>query len=366
MIKTFVFIILLIHAFIHILGFIKAFFKDKLKELKLQISKTFGIIWLISSILLFIYAIIFISDHQHSWVIGFIAIIVSQILIFRFWKDSKYGSFINLLILLLIFYSYSTYEFNKLTNYETSIILSKIPSTVIKNTYSENIKNLPAPVQKWIVKTGVVGKPQIYVGIIKQKALIKLKPDQKNWYKATAIQYTTIDTPAFIWTVNMKMLPGVYFNGRDKFQNGKGEMLIKVNNIFNVVKETGEKLDEGAAIRYLAELIWFPSLALNSFISWKEIDSLTAEATFTYKGKMVSGMFYFNENGDFVKFESLRYKDNTPNSKRYPWIVRAYDYAIFDEIRVPSKLQVIWKLDKNYWTWLNIEITDIKYNSLSD
>lgn len=62
-----------------------------------------------------------------------------------------------------------------------------------------------------------------------------MKPEQEKWMSATAIQYTTIETPAFIWAVDVKMNPFLYAVGRDKFENGKGEMLIKLNSLINKV-----------------------------------------------------------------------------------------------------------------------------------
>lgn len=64
---------------------------------------------------------------------------------------------------------------------------------------------------------------------------------------AIATQYTTIDNPAFIWTVHTKMNGLLSFKGRDKFENGKGEMLIKLNSFFTIVDEKGEKLNKNTA-----------------------------------------------------------------------------------------------------------------------
>jgi hypothetical protein len=226
----------------------------------------------------------------------------------------------------------------------------------------DDIKSLPVPVWKWLDKTGVVGKPYIHVGKVSQKAEMKMKPDQKNWMKATALQYSTIDTPAFIWTVKVKMNSLLNFWGRDKFENGKGEMLIKVNSIFKVVDSKGEKIDEGALQRYLGELIWFPTLALSKYISWEQIDDLSAKATMKYKGTEGSGVFYFNTEGDFTKFVALRFKDNVEDAKRYEWIMSVEDYKLFEGLRIPAKGVATWRLEEGDWTWLKLEITDIKYN----
>ncbi|MDP2067968.1 MAG: hypothetical protein Q8K04_03290 [Lutibacter sp.] len=81
--------------------------------------------------------------------------------------------------------------------------------------------------KNWLRNSGAVGQPFISVGKVTQKAEMKMKPKQEDWMSATATQYTTIDFPAFIWTVDVKMNSLFCAVGRDKFENGKGEMLIK-------------------------------------------------------------------------------------------------------------------------------------------
>jgi hypothetical protein len=175
-------------------------------------------------------------------------------------------------------------------------------------------------------------------------------------------QYTTIDNPAFIWTVDVKMNSFLSFQGRDKYDEGKGEMLIKLNSLFNVVNERGEKLDEGTLQRYLGEMVWFPSLALSPYITWEQIDENTAKATMTYKGTSGSGTFYFNSNGVVTKFSALRFNGNDTHAKRQNWEMNILDYKTFEGIKVPAKMTSTWKLDEEDWTWLKLEVTEIKYN----
>jgi hypothetical protein len=50
-----------------------------------------------------------------------------------------------------------------------------------------------------------------------------------DWYEATAVQYTSINDPAFIWIVNMKLNSMLWFRGCDKYMNGEASMMIKAN-----------------------------------------------------------------------------------------------------------------------------------------
>lgn len=360
--KTVFLIIVFLHGIIHSLGFFKGFQLKEIKELSLPISKTIGLIWLIATVLFVLYGVLYFAHNKYAWLIGFFAVIVSQFLIILYWKDAKFGTIPNVIILVVALVAYGHFNFQNLVHSETKMILEK--SNVKRESIlsNEDIKDLPSPVQKWLNRCGAVGKAKINVGNVIQKAELKMKPEQKEWLSAKAVQHTTIDVPAFLWSVDVEMNRLIGFQGRDKFVDGKGEMLIKVNSLINVVNEKGEKLDEGTMQRYLGEMVWFPSLALSSYISWKEINDTTARATMEFKGTKASGTFYFNENGDFEKYSALRFKGNESDAKRYEWVLLVDGYKTFEGIKVPSKMTATWKLESEDWTWLKLEIMDIKYN----
>lgn len=359
----YIFVILtFVHGLIHLLGFIKGFDLKEVKELTLPISKPIGLAWLTATILVLTFGIFHLLNSKYDWLIGFLAVLISQILVTLLWKDARFGTIPNILILFVSMVSLGHYNFQKLVQHERNHLLTahKIVNDRIIN--ENDIQLLPDPVKKWLRASGAVGKPFISIAKVTQQAEMKMKPEQENWMKASAIQYTTIDNPAFIWTVDVKMNELINFQGRDKFENGKGEMLIKLNSLIRIVNERGEKLDEGTLQRYLGEMVWFPSLALSPFINWEQINDTTAKATMTFNGTSGSGMFYFNSNGDFIRFSALRYMGNEPDARRYEWVLLVDEHKSFEGIVVPSKMTATWNLDHKNWTWLKLKITDIKYN----
>lgn len=360
--KYFIGTLLFLHGLIHFAGFLEAFSLMEFKELSLSISRTAGIVWLLAGILILAFVVFYYQKSRYLWLIDFLAGSVSVILIICFWEDAKFGLIPNLFIFGISFLSLGSYNFDRLIQQEISALSINIPSLSDKKVSAEALQGLPLPVQKWLLHSGMVGKPFLQVGKITQEAAMRMKPRQKKWLNAKAIQYSRMDLPAFIWTVNMRMNRFLSFRGRDKFMNGKGEMLIKLNSLFKLVNAKGEKLDEGSMQRYLGEMVWFPSLALSEFISWEAIDKTSARATMNYKGTTGTGTFYFNEAGDFIKFSALRFKDNTEGALRYQWVLKVLDYQTFEGIKVPSEMTATWKLEKEDWTWLRLKIVNIQYN----
>lgn len=357
------YILLLLHASIHLLGFLKAFELMEVKALGMPISKNLGLVWLVGMFLFIIYGIFYYFNHQFSWVIGTLAIVVSQFLIIFFWKEAKYGTVMNIVFLFPVLFSFGSFQFNKMVNEEKEELFIVQDKHNEKEILSEEeLNHLPAPVRRWILQSGAVGKQKLWNGKISQKAKMKMKPDQEDWFYAKATQYTFINTPAFLWTVEMDMNAIMWVKGRDKFENGKGQMLIRMNGLFNIVDESGLKIDEGSLQRFLGEMVWFPSMALSPYVSWESIDEYTAQAKMNYNGTEGTGKFYFNEKGDFVKFTALRFQGNEPDSKRRKWILTVDDYGVFEGIKIPTKMKSTWRLENGDWTWLELEIKDIDYN----
>ncbi|WP_194778319.1 DUF6544 family protein [Pararhodonellum marinum] len=356
------FILIIFHALIHLLGFVKGYGLKEVKELTLPISKVMGFWWLTAAGFILIYGISQLFNSKYAWLIGFVAVAISQTLVFMFWKDAKFGTLPNIAILLVSLMTYGNQGFKQLVQLETNVLLSKNQIMEDRVISEDDIKELPQPVRNWLQQSGVIGRPYISVGKVIQKAEMKLKPEQDKWFKAEAVQYSTIDVPAFIWTVDVKMNGLLSFQGRDKFENGKGEMLIKLNSLFNVVNEKGFQMNESTMQRYLGEMVWFPSLALSPYITWQEVTETSATATMEYKGTKGSGTFYFNADGDFVRFSALRYKGNEANATRNEWVLLVENYKTFDGIRIPSLMTATWKLEEGDWTWLKLEIIDLKFN----
>ncbi len=94
--------IILIHGFIHIIGFVKSFGLAEVKELTLPISRVWGIIWFITAFILILAGVLLLLNISAWWIPAITGTILSQVTVFAFWKDARYGSIPNMIILMLI------------------------------------------------------------------------------------------------------------------------------------------------------------------------------------------------------------------------------------------------------------------------
>jgi hypothetical protein len=358
--------IILLHGAIHLLGFVKGFGLAEVRELQSYIPRSSALIWLSVFVLMSLAAAgLFFNYRGWIWPAG-AGVLTSAVLILIHWSDARYGMIPNIIIVGAVLISISGMLFdNKIDSEKKSILAEpgQQPETIITD---EDLAPLPVAVRRWLASSGTSGKKRTESVWLRQNFRLKLKPEQEKWHDAVAEQYFTTANPAFIWTIDLRMSPFISIKGRDKFVDGRGEMQMRMNSVINLGTETGEKIDEGTLQRYLGEIVWFPSAALSPHITWEEIDSLTARATMRWKNSTGSGVFSFNENGDFVKFSALRYYGNDPGSRRFNWIIEAEQYSVFDGIRIPSRCSATWKFDEGDWTWCNVEITDLVYKRVTN
>lgn len=226
----------------------------------------------------------------------------------------------------------------------------------------ESLSDLPPTVQRWLDYSGIVGKPAVKKVYLKQEALMRLQPDQEKWFKANAQQTFTTEPPSFNWKVSLKINPLIFVTGKDSYEEGKGAMKMKLFSLFPLVNESNNpKINQATLQRFLAEIVWFPSAALNPYIKWQPVDALSAKAVMTYKGTVGSGIFYFDKNGGFQKFTAMRYKNLKENSTPLEWTVKAIKTALKNNLLIPVELEVAWKLEEQEWTWLKLKIVSIQY-----
>ena len=323
-----------------------------------SLAKIVGILWLIAGLLFILSSATYLLRKEWWWMIAIAAILISQILIFIYWKDAKFGTVANVIVLLAVILSYGAWSFDKMVSDELN---SFLPEKMEKRVITEEmIDNLPQAVQRWLKRSNIIGKEEIHTVHLRQKGEMRIKPES-NWMKADAEQYITTNPPGFIWIADVKS-SFMYFYGRDKYENGRGNMFIKLFSLIPVVDAKGEEIDQGALLRYLGEIVWHPSSPLSDYISWEEINSTAAKATMSYGGVTASGTFKFDEYGDFVSFEADRYYYRKEGSTLERWVITAEkNYGEFEGIRIPVNLSVTWKLERDF-TWYRLEITEVEYN----
>jgi hypothetical protein len=161
----------------------------------------------------------------------------------------------------------------------------------------------------------------------------------------------------------MKPSPFLWIKGRDMYQGGKGHMLIKLLGLVPVVDAEGSKLDQATLLRYLSEIVWFPSAAVSDYISWEPVDDNSARATLTYGGTSVSAVFYFDETGALTNMIAQRYRMVNKDLVLDTWETPAGGDRDMGGATIAARGEAVWKLSSGDLSYARLEITEIEYNN---
>jgi hypothetical protein len=229
----------------------------------------------------------------------------------------------------------------------------------------QDIVSLPAPVQRYFRTCGFIGREKMRNAKIEWKeANIKRTPEG-GWMPLECVQYNFVRSPARFVYLNAALWGIIPFDGRDKYQNGAGNMYIRVMNLFTVDDASGKEMDQSSLVTILAETMMVPSYALQPYIRWKSVDSLTAEAALTYNGITVKGTFFFNEQGEYIRFESNdRFQSSGGVNKKYPWSTTSAQYKDFGGFKQASVVTAAWRIEKGEYQYWKGEIETVNFNVL--
>jgi hypothetical protein len=354
--------VVLLHGIIHLMGFMKAFRLADLSQLQHDISRPMGVMWLLTAVLLIMSSGAILLKREWWWVLAAPALVFSQILIVLSWSDAKFGTIANIIVLIPSVIGYGFWNFNRMVDRELESLLA-VPASEKRVLTGEMISGVPPAVRKWLERSNVVGKEIARTVQLRQTGQMRSEPGGR-WMAVDANQWFITGKPGFLWKADVAAAPGISMVGRDKYVDGKGFLLIKALGWFAVADAKGPDVDQGTMLRYLAEICWFPAAALDDCIRWREIDSLSAEATMSYAGVTASGIFRFDGSGDLKGFEARRYYHRETGSTLEDWVVQIEPegYTEFEGVRVPARSAVTWRLKDGDFTWFKLQITDIRYN----
>ena len=226
----------------------------------------------------------------------------------------------------------------------------------------KDIKRLPVNVQRWLLRSGIVGKKRSNYVYIEQKGEMRLDEKSDKWIFASSKQFAGIKIPSFVWQVKAAFIPFINMDGMDSFVDGIGSLEMRLFNLVKLenTKDT-VKVNQSSFARYLLELPWYPEAALNKNMEWEEVDNYTAKARMSTRGIVGQVYLYFNEDYDLIKTSSMRYKDTDVGGKPVECVGESKEFHVFDGVRIPSEIHITWALPGGDFTWYKVKVEKLTY-----
>jgi hypothetical protein len=227
----------------------------------------------------------------------------------------------------------------------------------------EDIKHLPALVQKYLRFTGVMGKEKVINFRAEFKGGIRSNSNEK-YMPLKSVQYNFMDKPTRLFYIVAKK-SGIPAKGVHLYIDEKAIMLIKILGLFTVADAKGEEMNQGETVTLFNDMCFMaPASLIDKNIAWKEIDEETVDAKYTNGSITISASLNFTEKGELVNFISNDRFETTDGKvyKNYPWITPVTNYIDIKGYRLPSGAKLIYEHPDGDFCYGEFELVDIEYN----
>lgn len=351
--------ILFIHGLIHLMGFAKAYSYANISQLTREISKPSGFFWLLATILFITSAAMFFLKKDSWPMLAIAAVVISQVLIIMVWKDAKFGTMANVVILLIAILSWGSQHFEAQFKKDVETNLERTNRISTELMAEADIQSLPQPVQKYLRYVGVLNKPK--VKNIKIVFDGEMRDKGKDWFKFRSVQYNFFDDPTRLFFMKAKMF-GVTVPGYHNYHAASASMDIRLFGLFPIVQVKGAEMNKAETVTVFNDMcIIAPATLIDKRIQWEGIDNTSAKATFTNGTNRISATLYFNELGQLVNFISDdRYA--VSDMKRHRFSTPMKDYKLFGGISIPSYGEAVWHYPDGEFVYGRFSLSSIEYN----
>jgi hypothetical protein len=250
-------------------------------------------------------------------------------------------------------------SFERRMGREIGILLADARPSKAETIAERDLDRLPEPVRRWLQFSRVIGT--IVPTTVRLRQDGEFQMEGRGWMPFAAEQHFTINPPGFLWKATFRMAPAVSVTGRDQYRRGQAGIEMRVLSLIPVARKSGGGLNQGALLRFLGEVQWFPAAALADYITWEAVDLHTARATITDGGIAASMTFRFETDGRLVELTADRYNDS--RGRNESWVNRNHSDQEFGGVRVPAAGQANWEYESGPYPYIRWRITTIEHST---
>lgn len=359
-------ILVSLHAFIHLLGFAKAIGWLKNDDLKTTLSVRTGWFWVIAFCFFVPVIILFAWHNRYWWIPALAAVFISQWLIISFWKDARFGTIANVIILSAALIAYgSAHFYNKFKSQVTHTL--QLASVDQSNQLTESdLVSLPDPVKRYLRYAGTLGKPKVTNFRVEFAGEIR-KDSASAWMPFTSVQYNFMEPASRFFFMNAAMfhLPVTGFHS---YSDQHVFMDIRLLSLLKVQYQAGREMRIAETVTFFNDMCCMaPATLIDKRISWLESDSASVSAAFTNNGIRIQARLYFNDEGALINFTSDdRYAAGKDGSmKKLHWSTPLRNYVLMDHYRVAGEAKTIYRYPEGDLTYGRFRTVRVSYNVMA-
>lgn len=341
-------VLILLHAGIHFMG--------------LRKSPQVGWLWVAAGILFLLFAYLYFRDANYAWLPGAVALFISQWLILSDWKEARFGTIINLLLLLVVMLEFGAFRMQKSFG---TLVESRFKNNPTNNSQlisEADMVHLPVIVQKYLSYTNSVGKPRIFNFRAVFTGGMRSNPGD-SYMPMKTMQYNFTEEPARFFSFKATKA-GMPVSGIHSYETTGAIFKVNLLNWFPIIDAKGDQLKQAETVTVLNDFCFIaPGALIDQRIQWEQVNDTTVIARFTNPRFTVSATLYFTEDGQLINFVSHdRFETDGKDYKKYPWITPVSDYKEMNGYRLGTKAGLWYERPDGMFQYGDLELLEVKYN----
>jgi len=234
----------------------------------------------------------------------------------------------------------------------------------IRIVTEEELSGLPAPVRRYLMYAGVVGKEKAQTARISFEGEFRMRTGGK-WMHVETEQTSFLDDAVRVFYIKGRYLGVVPVSGRDLYARGEGNMLIKLLSFLTIENASGPEMNQSGLVTFLNDMVMIPTAFLDERVAWSAIDDRSARATLSDRGMSVSAVIHFNESGEIVNFvtEDRYHSEGGGRSRNVKWSTPFGNYREITGVRVPTEGEALWHFDEGDFCYARFRLKDLRYDA---
>jgi uncharacterized protein DUF6544 len=223
---------------------------------------------------------------------------------------------------------------------------------------------LPEPVRRYLIATGLPGRPRVLNYRVHFKGRIRSGPGAR-WMPFEADQQSFADQPTRLFLMHARMF-GVPVEVFHRRIGGHATMQVKIAGAIPMVDASGDAMDRSEAVTLFNDMcLLAPATLLDPHIVWEPVDARTVRARFTDGEQTISATLLFGDDGllaNFISEDRSRSSSDGKTFTRLRFSTPARDYRDFGAARLASYGEARWTLPEGEFTYGEFELQKVTYN----
>jgi hypothetical protein len=225
--------------------------------------------------------------------------------------------------------------------------------------------NLPPPVERYIRRSGAVGRPRPWNVRLEFEALMWRAPGQPPM-RATSVQYNFFDRPTRLFLMKARMF-GLPVRALHVYRREQATFTVRVASLKNIVDQRGAEISRAETVTVLNDMsVFSPGALLDSGLAWEPVDDRSARVVFTNGPHVVSATLIFNERDELVDFWSDDRPEGgsaTPNALR--WSTPLDEYGEFDGLHLAGHGRAVYARPDGPFTYGDFRVRAVAFDVIA-